>query len=523
MIDGEDKKKSRGWIPLVLILVFLLVFWSISEEYIPGNISLCKAADKSYYKTTALTKPEVSNEAVRLQNSFANVAEHVKPAVVNISTLQVLKIEQPLYEFYFGDPFENFFDEFFGQPRGKEKRPQRPQKRYYERKREGTGTGVIIDPKGYVLTNYHVIAGVEDIKVKLSSKGDKEYDAKVIGKDPRTDLAVVKIKGSKKFPTATLGDSDAIRVGDWVLAIGSPFGLEQTVTVGIISAKRQSVPIEGKVYRDLIQTDAAINRGNSGGPLVNIKGEVIGINTAIYAPTGVFSGVGFAIPINNAKTITDELIEKGKVVRGWLGVEIKEVDEIVAKQFGLKEVRGALVNRVFENSAAQKSGMKRGDIIIEFAGKKIKDVRHLQEIVGDTKPGKKADVTLIRDGKEKKIKIELGEMPETVDKVSFEEEEDQGDVEWMGIEVRNLTSEMRKQYSIPEDAEGVIIVGIDPLGKLSRAGLAEGDLIRSINRKDIKSINDFNGATKGVKLSKGVMFDILRGGRPLYITFIAEE
>ncbi len=523
MTNGEDKKRSRSWIPLALILVFLLVFWSISEEYIPENISLCKAADKSYYKTAALTKPEVSDEAVSLQDSFANVTEHVKPAVVNISTLQVLKIEQPLYEFYFGDPFENFFDEFFGRPRSEERNQQRPQQRYYERKREGTGTGVIIDPKGYVLTNYHVIAGAEDIKVKLSGKEDKEYDAKVIGADSRTDLAVVKIKGSKKFPTATLGDSDAIRVGDWVLAIGSPFGLEQTVTVGIISAKRQSVPIEGKVYRDLIQTDAAINRGNSGGPLVNIRGEVIGINTAIYAPTGVFSGVGFAIPINNAKAITDELIEKGKVVRGWLGVEIKEVDEIVAKQFGLKEDRGALVNRVFENSAAQKGGMKRGDVIIEFDGKKIEDVRNLQEIVGDTKPGKKVDVTLIRDNKEKKIKIELGEMPETVEKVPFEEEEAEEDVKWMGIEVRNLTNDMKKQYGIPEDAEGVVIFGIDPLGELSRAGLAEGDLIRSINRKDIKSMNDFKEITKDVKLSKGVMFDILRSGRPLYITFMTQE
>ena len=354
MNEGKKNRMKRWWFPLILIVVLFIGFLSISEDFISN------------------TKPQVSEEAVNLQNSFANVAEHVKPAVVNVSTLQILRIEQPFYEFYFGDPFEDFFDEFFQRsPRDKRAKPR---KRYYQKKLEGTGTGVIIDPKGYILTNYHVIANAEDIRVRLSGEKDKEFEAKIVGEDPRTDLAVLKIKSNKKFPSAVLGDSDVIRVGDWVLAIGSPFGLEQTVTVGVISAKRQSVPIEGRSYRDLIQTDAAINRGNSGGPLVNIKGEIIGINTAIYAPTGVFAGVGFAIPINDAKEIIDDLIEKGRVIRGWLGVEIKEVDEIIAKQFGLREIQGALVNKVIENSAAEKGGIERGDIIVKFAGQKVKEV-----------------------------------------------------------------------------------------------------------------------------------------------------
>ncbi|MBD3272667.1 MAG: trypsin-like serine protease [Elusimicrobia bacterium] len=295
--------------------------------------------------------PLVGKEVVNLQNAFADIAALAKDSVVSITATHVEEYEVPEYQFYFGDPFQEFFDEFFGQPR---RQPSRPRSRKYQRQFTGLGSGVIIDEKGYVLTNEHVIKDADKIQIAFTDD-DKQYKAKIVGKDERTDLAVLKILEKKKFKPLPMGDSDAIRIGDWAIAIGSPFGLQQTVTVGVVSAERQAVRIENREYRNFIQTDAAINQGNSGGPLLNIKGEIIGINTAIFAPTGVFSGVGFAIPINNAKDILADLIEKGRVVRGWLGVEIRKVDEVICKQFGLEEQCGALVNRVLEDSPAEKA------------------------------------------------------------------------------------------------------------------------------------------------------------------------
>jgi len=376
------------------------------------------------------------------------------------------------------------------------------------------------------LTNYHVIAGAEEIKVTLSNGEEKKYDGKVVGKDPRTDLAVIEIKAKEKFPTAKLGDSDKIRIGDWAIAIGSPFGLKQTLTVGVVSAKRQSLYVEGKEYRDMIQTDASINRGNSGGPLVNIKGEIIGINTAIYAPTGVFAGVGFAIPINDAKEILDELIEKGRVVRGWLGIEIREVDEVIAKQFSLPDTKGVLVNRVMENSAAEKGGMKRGDVIVKIEDHKVESVRDLQEVVSRTKPGKKVKVVVIREKKEVTLTIKLVEMPETIEEAKVKEEKEEtkgGEVEqWLGMKVETLTPALAKNYGI-EDGKGVVIVEIEIGSKAEEMGLVEGDLIRSINRQSTGDLKEFKKVVKQVDLSQGVIFDIVRRGRPAYITYMEQK
>jgi serine protease Do len=301
--------------------------------------------------STPLVNPHP--DAINLQNSFAEIAEAVKPAVVNISAVQIQHVRQQDPQFYYGDPNE-FFYRFFGQ-----QAPQRQAPAPREYRTEGTGSGVIIDAEGYILTNNHVVQGADQLTVMLSN--GKSFKGKVVGTDPRSDLAVIRIKGSNPFPFVPLGDSAAMRVGDWVLAIGSPFGLEQTVTSGIVSAIRQSLAIEGRNFRNLLQTDAAINRGNSGGPLVNIRGEVIGVNTAIYAPTGVFSGIGFAIPINDAKKILKDLIQKGYVERSWLGVEIAEVDEVIAQQFGLASAQGALINGIANGSPADKAGLRRGD------------------------------------------------------------------------------------------------------------------------------------------------------------------
>jgi serine protease Do len=510
-------KKSKLWILMLALVLSVSLFLGFT----------CKG--KMGGEEILLTKKEASSEeavsipngVIELQEAFTNVAQAVKPAVVNISAVQILKMEVPYYEFYFGDPFEDFFDEFFGRPR--ERRPE-PEKKEFRRRLEGTGSGVIIDPQGYILTNYHVIARAEEIKVTLSNGKEKKYDGEVVGKDPKTDLAVIRIKAKEKFPAAKLGDSDKIRIGDWAIAIGSPFGLKQTLTVGVISAKRQSLFVEGKEYRDMIQTDASINRGNSGGPLVNIKGEVVGINTAIYAPTGVFAGVGFAIPINDAKEILDELIEKGKVVRGWLGIEIREVDEVIAKQFSLSDEKGVLVNRVMEGSSAEKGGMKRGDVIVKIEGRKVEGVRDLQEVVARTKPGKKVKIAVIREKKEVTLTVKLGEMPETIEEAKVKEEEkekiEEGEVEeWLGMKVEALTPALARNYRI-EDGKGVVIVEIEIGSKAEEMGLVEGDLISSINRQSTGDCKEFKKMVKQVDLSQGVVFDIVRRGRPIYITYM---
>src|SRR5258706_552170 len=364
---------------------------------------------------TAAVHPQVIN----LQASFATVAELVKPAVVSVTTVHVERGREA-QQFYFGDPFEQFFEQFRGQgqgspPYGRPRPAPRPQPQF---KMEGMGSGVLIDPSGLDLTNEHVVRDAEEIKVLIYDKeGEKtEYPGKVVGKDARTDIAVGRIKSGHKIPFAALGNSDKVRVGDWAIAIGSPFGLSQTFTVGVISAARQTLDIEDREYHNLIQTDAAINRGNSGGPLLNIKGEVVGINSAIYAPTGVFAGIGFAIPINQAKAILDELVEKGHVVRGWLGVELAHENvPAMVKAFGLPDAKGALVNSVMKNSPADKAGLLRGDVIRSFDGKAVESSEKLQNLVSQTPPKKSVRVDLLRGRKTMTLSLALGERPESAD------------------------------------------------------------------------------------------------------------
>ncbi len=495
-------KKNSLWliaIPILLILLFLTRGEKVNYSH--------------YVRLTSQRKVETDLKNItpfQLQNSFEKIAKMVIPAVVNINTLQIQRIEVPYFEFYFNDPFEEFFGDFFG---GRRPLPRR-QKQLFKRRLKGVGSGVLIDEKGYVLTNYHVVKGAQQINVTLSEKGkEKSYPAKIIGEDPRTDLAVIKIKSTRKFNYIKLGDSDKIEIGDWVLAIGSPFGLEHTVTAGIISAKRQVLSIDGRVYKGMIQTDAAINVGNSGGPLVNIKGEVIGINTAIYAPTGVFNGIGFAIPINKAKSILGQLIKKGKVTRGWLGVEIREVDKVIANQFGLKEEKGALINRVVSDSPADKAGLKRGDVIVKFNGKEVDDVLSLQEMVGNTPPKTKVNVKVIRDGKFKVLYVTIGTLQE---EVSVKEKKQE---KIWGLTVKNVNSVLSDRYNIPEGQQGVVVTDIERASKAEEIGLRIGDLIKSINRIPTPNMIEFNKAVSKVDLSKGIMLDVYRQGQYIYITY----
>ncbi len=490
------------------------------------NIGLLTCSNGQQLSLGPSVKPDIQVAPVvtSLQDSFANVAAVMKPAVVNISTTQIVKQEYAP-EFYFGNPFDDFFGDFFGnQGQGnKQQARPKPQKKYVERRFSGTGSGVIISENGLILTNNHVIGGASDIEVTLSD--ERKFKGKVIGADARLDLAVIKIEATK-LPAAVLGDSDKIRVGDWAMAIGSPFGLEQTVTLGIISARRQSLMVEGQQYREMIQTDCAINQGNSGGPLINIKGEVVGINTAIYTPTGGFVGVGFATPINKAKEILTQLIEKGKVIRGWLGVEIRPVDGAVAKQFGLPEVKGALVNTVMKDAPAERSGLKRGDIILEFNGKPVKDVTALQDMVAQTEPKKKVNLTIWRNNKEDHLDLVIGEMPGNLKESATDSGEEKNNApgqeaesqEWLGIKVKTLTSDLAGQLGVDASEKGVVVTEITPGSKADESGIAANDVIRAINRDPVTNIKEFTAVSAKAKLSDGIVFDINRGGQLIYLT-----
>ncbi len=488
----------------VVFLGFFITAFSVGKSQ--------KKSDQDYG-----VKTSVSQEVLNLQEAFVNVAEEVKPTVVSITTEQILKEVVP-FNFFFADPFEDFFDDFFGQPSPRHKSPQK--KHYNQRRIEGAGSGVVIDKDGYILTNYHVVKNAEKITVKLSD--DRKYSGKVIGKDAKTDLAVVKIKPSGKLVVAKWGDSDKIRVGDWAIAIGSPFGLEQTVTVGIISAKRQNVEAQGNVYRDVIQTDASINRGNSGGPLVNIHGEIIGINTLIYSQSGGSVGVGFAIPINRAKEILETLKTKGKVERGFLGVKIEKVDDVFAKQYGLKEKTGVVVTDVVSGLSADKAGIKRGDIILEFGGQKIESAEKLQDIVAAAAPNKKIDVVVWRDNSKKVISVVLGEWTE--EQVASVEETSPGksekSVKWLGMKVKQFTKDMAEELNVTPDEQGVVIIDIESGSKVAEMGLYIGDVIRAINRKNTSSISEFETVTKKASLTDGILFDINRSGNLIYKTYI---
>jgi serine protease Do len=431
--------------------------------------------------------------------SFADLAEEVKHSVVNISTTQVIK-GSPLQPFFgpnqpFGDFFGgDFFKHFFGNmPQG-------------ERKTHALGSGFVISRDGFILTNNHVIDKATEIKVKLES--GKEYDATVIGHDPKTDLALLRVTLDRGFPApAPLGDSDAIRVGDWVMAVGNPFGLGQTVTTGIISAKGRI--IGAGPYDDFLQTDAAINPGNSGGPLYNMKGEVVGINTAIIAQG---QGIGFAIPINMAKDLLPQL-KKGKVIRGWLGVTIQDITPELAQSFGLKSPKGALVSSVAEGSPAENAGLLRGDVILRFNGKEIENAHVLTQLAASTAPNTQVKIDILRNGKTETVTLTVGTMPaEEQEIVSPQQEE----TDW-GMAVQELTPQLAEQLGLEPGTTGVVISDIESASPASDAGLRPGDLIKEVDRKEIKNLDDYRQALNQAKKGDTLLLLIKRGRGALYV------
>ncbi|MDZ7263131.1 MAG: DegQ family serine endoprotease [candidate division KSB1 bacterium] len=423
------------------------------------------------------------DDLLQLEKAYIRVAEEVKPWVVTITSAKIIR-------YYYRNPFDDFFD-FFGnwdRPRNRDR--EQGQEREY--RQEGLGSGVIVSADGYILTNNHVVQEADEIRVITMDK--KEYTAKLIGRDEKTDVAVVKIQ-EKNLPFARLGDSDNIQVGQIVMAIGNPFSqeLKQTVTEGIISAKGRS-NIGLSDYEDFIQTTAAINPGNSGGALVNLRGELIGINTAIVSRSGGFNGIGFAIPINMAKHVMDLLIEKGYVVRGYLGVGIQPIDEEMAQALGLKSTEGALISSIEKGLPADKAGLKEQDVVLEMDGKKIKDHTDFRLRIAERRPGERVNLLILRDGRTMTIPVTLGEKPGDRPSKQLSEKE----TEKLGISVGNLTAERSRRYGF-ENESGVIVLDVKQGSEAWRKGMREGDLITSINRKPVKDVSDYNEIMGNVK------------------------
>ncbi len=428
------------------------------------------------------------------ENSFVKVAEDVGPAVVSISTEHTEKLggsPRTYFRFFGGgnDQFDDFFDDFF-----RDFFPEAPGREYKQR---GLGSGFIIDEEGYILTNQHVIQDADKITVTLPD--GRRFDAEVKGSDVRSDLAVIKIE-AKDLPVLKLGDSDEVKIGQWVVAVGNPYGFavgsaEPTVTAGIVSALNRSLPEtqQRRKYSDLIQTDAAINPGTSGGPLVNINGEVIGINVAIITPTGYNIGIGFAIPINTANNILAKLISGKKILYGWLGISVQDLTEELAEYFAISEQEGALVVKVLEESPAEKSGFKEGDVIRSFDGRDTKDVRSLLREVGKAEVGKKVAVLIIRDKKPLTLKVEVGERPEDLEKLAQAAEK-----AWRGMEVSEISADLARRYRI-EAEDGVVVRHIEPQSPADSAGLAPGDVIVAINNQRIRNITDYESVSQAVK------------------------
>jgi len=433
---------------------------------------------------------------------FATLVDQLKPAVVNISTAKTIKPRPPAFrgpQQPGGDLFEEFFERFFR---------DLPQS---SRKERSLGTGFIISEDGYILTNDHVVDGADEIKVKLAD--GRVFSGTVRGLDAKLDLALVKIDAGKQLPVARLGDSDKLRIGEWVMAIGNPFGLEQTVTVGIVSAKGRV--IGAGPYDDFIQTDASINPGNSGGPLFNVRGEVVGINTAIV-PGG--QGIGFAIPVNMAKQIVDQLREDGKVTRGYLGVVVQPLSEELAQSFGLDRPHGALVSEVVEDSPAERAGIKRGDVILRFDGQTIDERNDLPKIVASSKVGKTVDVLVFRDGSEREIKVQVGKLSE----VGGQDAAPGDSGSELGLTVAPLTPELARRYDLDPESRGVLVTAIEPGSAATKANLRPGDLIVEVDGREIDSVKAFEAATGRAVKGKVLRLLIQRRETLFYTTLRVE-
>jgi serine protease Do len=442
----------------------------------------------------ALSMPAIAAELP----DFVLLAQQNKPAVVNISTSKTVSQRQ-MPQFGPGSPFDDFFNHFFnGQPG----QPGQP------RHQRALGSGFIISQDGYILTNDHVVDGADEINVKLSD--GRTIPAKVKGADKKLDLALIKVEAKGQLPTVSLGDSDQLKVGEWVMAIGNPFGLEQTVTAGIVSAKGRV--IGAGPYDDFIQTDASINPGNSGGPLFNATGQVVGINTAIVAGG---QGIGFAIPINSVKEILDQLRTSGKVTRGWLGVAIQQMTPELAKSFGLEQASGALVTEVTKDSPAEKAGLQRGDVILSFNGHEIKDMRDLPRLVAATPVNENVKMQILRDGKTREIRLAIGKMADDGSE-SVTQTAQGSSWDKFGMALKEIDGGMAQQYGF-EPGVGLLVTDVNQDGPAADAGVHSGDIILEANGKQTNDLHSFQAATSEASKAGVLRLLIKRQDNLLYV------
>ncbi|MCX8030883.1 MAG: DegQ family serine endoprotease [Thermodesulfovibrionales bacterium] len=479
--------KKLFWIPTLLLIGFLLggvTYYFLSKTSLPPQYTFT---------------PQVPTQIQETSKAFSEIVSSVSPTVVNISSIKTFK-RQPT-------PFDDLFDFFQPFPDGRSRKW----------KEQSLGSGVIVSSDGYIVTNNHVIEKADDIKVILLDK--RSFKAKIIGADPKTDIAVIKIDSSN-LPVLKWGDSDSLQVGEFVLAIGNPFGLSNTVTMGIVSAiGRTDVGIAD--YENFIQTDAAINPGNSGGPLVNMKGEVIGINTAIFSKTGGYQGIGFAVPSNMVKGVIEQLIKKGKVTRGWIGVTIQELTPEIAQKFGLKSSEGVLITDIAKGSPAHHAGLMRGDIILEFNDRPVKDASLLRNMVAQSEINKPVKLKIFRQGQEIIINITVKELPsEGIQMLpsSSDTFSNNDSHALSGVTVIELNSTIAKQLGVQPDEKGVVIVRIQPGSPAEEGGIRKGDVIQEIDRRKISNLNDFNKIIANLKPNTPVLLFINRTGKKFYVT-----
>ncbi|HRU05471.1 MAG TPA: DegQ family serine endoprotease [Candidatus Brocadiia bacterium] len=475
------------WMPrnhkgLVLMLGVALVLGGVLTAAAPGKQNAEQNGVESLRKTS---------------QAFTQIAKQATPAVVFIKVEKSVEVSPQSFgpePFGFGNPFnpfdEDFMDRFFRRRTPQRQQPQqRPQRKF---RQQGQGSGFIVTADGYILTNHHVVGEADEILVKMND--GRELKAKLVGSDPKSDVAVIKVEG-KDFPTIAQGDSSKLEIGEWVVAIGNPFGLTATLTVGVVSAKgRSAVGIAD--YEDFIQTDAAINPGNSGGPLLNLNGEVVGINTAIFSRSGGYMGIGFAIPMNLAKGIMDQLVKTGKVTRGFLGVVIQDVNKDLAEQFKLTQTEGVLVSEIIKDSPAEKAGLKPGDVILTLNGQPSKDVGTLRNNVALIPPGQDAKLKVLREGKEVEVTVKIGTLPDNIGEAGGSEL-----AEKLGLKVQALTEELAAQFGY-KMGEGVLVAEVAPGSPAANAQIRPGALILSVNRQPVASMAAFNEALKKSAESK---------------------
>ncbi len=484
--------RFSGLIPAIALLVAV---GFLVGEYMPASHA-SNAGSQLVAATVQAIQPAPASG-----NGFAQIAKAITPAVVNI-TATATRVSRGR-----DSDLRDQMEEFFGHP-GRPRGPVPPGERHGN---GGVGSGVIISPDGYIVTNNHVVEGAQELAVTLPDK--RELRGKIVGTDPKTDLAVIKVDG-RDLPFVPWGDSSTLQVGEYVLAVGNPFGLNSTVTLGIVSGLgRGRMGITQ--YEDFIQTDAAINPGNSGGALVNQAGELVGINTAILSQTGGYQGVGFAVPVSMVKPVYESLVATGKVVRGYLGVGIQDLNQDLAKSFDLNDSKGALVGNVAEDSPAEQAGLKQGDVIVGYQGAPVEDAITLQRRVTRTSVGTKVPVQVVRNGKTLDLTVTVGEQPGAVKVAGTERTTDHA---LAGLAVQSLDSKTARDLGLSGKTQGVLVVEVDPDSVVARSGIAPGDVIREINKQPVKSVQEFEKIASGLTKDQHILLLVNRHGAALFIS-----